>query len=56
MEVIRYGENLEYKEVDCHRCESRLRYNMFDIKEREFLTMLEEYIVCPVCGEEITIN
>lgn len=56
MEVIRYGENLECKEIDCPRCESRLSYNIFDKKRRELLTMDIEYIVCPVCGREIELD
>lgn len=54
MEVLRYGENLETKEMDCITCESRLRYNMYDIKHTDLLRY--KYIVCPVCGTHLTLE
>ena len=56
MEVIRYGDYLETKEIDCPLCESRLRYNIYDVKSRGLLTKDCKYVVCPVCDHEIEVN
>lgn len=56
MEVIRYGDYLETKEIDCPVCESRLRYNIYDVKDRHLLTLDIKYVVCPVCGNEIEVK
>lgn len=68
MQVLRYGNNIqnETKEKQCHKCASVLSYTNGDIKtfysswRRTGVESSEcdvkEYIICPVCGSDITLK
>lgn len=63
MEIIRQGN----PRTECVRCHCVMAYNSSDIQRKDvevnitrFLRMSElwrvEYVICPQCGKEITIN
>jgi hypothetical protein len=61
MKVIEYGPGL-FRQVKCPDCGSILEYNtrtdVSSFTTDEFFgchTIYQEYITCPICGEEIVI-
>lgn len=58
VEVLEHGDKTI---ADCTLCGARLRYSKNDIKQEEVFetqrySYIKSYIVCPDCGEKVTIK
>lgn len=53
MKIIKNGTE---RKIKCHTCNSVLKYNVNDINvEDEYGFIINLYVTCPVCGDEIDI-
>ena len=54
MEILEKGNGI--KKHRCPNCYSLLRYGYEDIHKRKENKIMSEYIICPVCEEEIIVR
>lgn len=52
VEVIKKGKVNEY-DIQCHECNSILRYTHMDEKEIKYIDSKSTVITCPVCGKDV---
>lgn len=55
MKVIKEGK-VQTFQIYCQDCGSKLEYIKKDVYTMETLDHIIDYIICPVCGEKITIG
>lgn len=58
IEVLEHGNKTV---IDCPLCGAKLRYSKNDIKQEEIFrsqrdSYFQKYIICPDCGEKVTIK
>ena len=53
IKIVRKGRESSTKE--CEECQSLIEYDYGDCLNKEDLFSVSNYIICPVCGEEIVV-